>query len=100
MNLSPALLTTIHTISTQARDRVIRAVDAERVRMYWQIGRTIFEEEQHGEDRAAYGSFLIQGLAEALQPQFGSGFSRRQLKCYRQFYRAFPNVNAVRTQFS
>ena len=100
MNLSPALLTTIHAIITQARDRAVRAVDAERVRMYWQIGRTIFEEEQHGADRAAYGSFLIKGLAEALQPQFGSGFSGRQLHWYTQFYRAFPNVNALRSQFS
>nr|WP_246455676.1 PDDEXK nuclease domain-containing protein [Hymenobacter citatus] len=100
MNLSPALLATIHGIITQARDRAIRSVDAERVRMYWQIGQYIFEEEQHGEDRAAYGTFLIKGLAEALQPQFGSGFSSRQLHWYVQFYRAFPNMNALRSQFT
>ena len=100
MNISPALLTAIHGIITQAQDRAIRSVDAERVRMYWQIGQTIFEEEQHGEDRAAYGNFLIKGLAKALQPQFGSGFSGRQLHWYVQFYRTFPNMNALRSQFS
>ncbi|MCF8331640.1 MAG: DUF1016 N-terminal domain-containing protein [Bacteroidales bacterium] len=68
--------------------------------MYWEIGRVIFEEEQQGEDRAEYGSFLIQTISEELQPQFGSGFSRRQLYWYVQFYKRFPNVNALRTQFS
>ncbi|WP_394345388.1 DUF1016 N-terminal domain-containing protein [Hymenobacter persicinus] len=43
------------------------------------MGQAIVEEEQHGADRAAYGTFLVQGLADTLQPQFGSGFSRRQL---------------------
>ena len=62
--------------------------------MYWQIGKDIFEEEQQGKDRAEYGTFLIK-LSEYLQPQFGSGFSYRQLNWYRQFYKVFPNC--VRT---
>lgn len=65
--------------------------------MYWQIGKVIFEEEQQGEDRAAYGTFLIKGLSEELQPQFGSGFSKRHLHWYVQFYRTFPIVNALRS---
>ena len=39
-------------------------------------------------------------MAETLQPQFGSGFSYRQLNWYRQFYRTFPIVSALRTQFN
>ncbi len=39
-------------------------------------------------------------MSETLQPQFGSGFSYRQLNWYRQFYRSFPIVSALRTQFS
>jgi predicted nuclease of restriction endonuclease-like (RecB) superfamily len=35
-----------------------------------------------------------------LQPQFGSGFSGRQLERYRQFYRLFPIASALRTQLS
>jgi predicted nuclease of restriction endonuclease-like (RecB) superfamily len=31
---------------------------------------------------------------------FGSGFSVRQLEMCRQFYRSFPNTNALRSQFS
>lgn len=39
-------------------------------------------------------------MANTLQPQFGSGFSRRQLYWYVQFYRTFPIVSAVRSQFN
>lgn len=100
MKIRKDLIADIQGIIAQSRDRAIRSVDAERVLMYWHIGKVIFEEEQQGEDRAAYGAFLIQSLAEQLQPQFGSGFSKRHLHWYVQFYRAFPIVNALRTQFS
>jgi predicted nuclease of restriction endonuclease-like (RecB) superfamily len=68
------------------------------IQAYWHIGQKIVEEEQQGDDRAVYGSFLIQSLADYLQPQFGSGFSKRQLERYRQFYRIFPIASALRTQ--
>lgn len=68
--------------------------------MYWQIGQVIQEEEQQGKERADYGEFLIKSLSEILQPQFGSGFSVRQLEMWSQFYRSFPNKNALRSQFN
>ncbi|WP_440163372.1 PDDEXK nuclease domain-containing protein [Actinobacillus pleuropneumoniae] len=68
----------------QARETAIRAVDFQRVLMYWHIGKRIFEEEQQGQDRADYGAYLIKSLAQQLQPEFGSGFSARQLE--RQIY--------------
>ena len=69
-----------------------------RVEMYWKLGKRILDEEQHGKDRADYGSYLIKGLAEQLEPEFGSGFSYRQLNFCRQFYRTYPIVNAMRSQ--
>jgi hypothetical protein len=39
-------------------------------------------------------------LSEDLQPQFGSGFSVRQLERNRQFYRTFPIADALRTQLN
>ena len=100
MHIKQNLIRQIKDIIVQSRERAIRSVDFERVLMYWQIGKVIFEEEQQGEDRAAYGTFLIRSLAETLQPQFGSGFSIRQLEMCRQFYRMFPIANALRAQFS
>ena len=40
------------------------------IQTYWNIGRRIVEEEQHGEQRAKYGKRLIATLAEQLS-QFG-----------------------------
>lgn len=90
----------IHSIIANAQTKAIRAVDNERVLMYWQIGKVIFEEEQQGKDRAEYGKFLIKSISETFQPQFGTGFSIRQLERNRQFYRTFPIATALRTQFS
>ena len=90
----------IKAIIAASKDKAIRAVDNERTLMYWYIGQRIFVEEQDGKERADYGTYLIKFLAEQLQPEYGSGFSYRQLNWYRQFYRTFPIVSALRTQLS
>ena len=100
MNVDKNILNQIQSIIANAQARAIRSVDTERVLMYWQIGKVIFEEEQQGKERAEYGEFLIKSLANALEPQYGTGFSYRQLNLFRQFYRTFPIVNALRSQFS
>ena len=51
-------------------------------------------------DRAGYGEALIKSLAQSLEPIHGSSFSFRQLNLFRQFYRNFPIMNALRSQFS
>ncbi len=100
MQLKKELIQQIHTIISSSQERAIRSVDSVRVLMYWEIGKLILEEEQEGKDRAGYGDFLIKSLSDSLQPQFGSGFSIRQLEMCRQFYRTFPITNALRSQFS
>lgn len=100
MQLKKEFIQQIHRIISSSQERAIRSVDSVRVLMYWEIGKLIFEEEQGGKDRAGYGDFLIRSLSESLQPQFGSGFSVRQLEMCRQFYRIFPITNALRSQFS
>jgi len=100
MELKRSLVEEIQNIISASQARAIRSVDTERVLMYWQIGKVIFEEEQQGKSRADYGSFLIKSISHEFQPQFGSGFSIRQLEMNRQFYRLFSNTNALRSQFS
>lgn len=94
------IITDIKQIIAQSRENAVRAVDFQRVLMYWHIGKRIFEEEQQGQERADYGAYLIKSLAQQLQPEFGSGFSARQLERYRQFYRTFPIASALRTQLN
>ncbi|MBE2255458.1 MAG: DUF1016 domain-containing protein [Ignavibacteria bacterium] len=100
MKIKKEIFIQIQNIVSVAQTRAIRSVDNERVLMYWQIGKTIFEEEQGGKNRAEYGAYLIKSISEYFQPLFGSGFSVRQLERYRQFYRTFPIASALRTQFS
>jgi predicted nuclease of restriction endonuclease-like (RecB) superfamily len=100
MELKKDLIQQIQTIITNAQAKAIRSIDTERMLMYWQIGKTIFEEEQQGNDRAEYGKFLLKSISNTFQPQFGTGFSVRQLEMNRQFYRTFPNTNALRSQFN
>jgi predicted nuclease of restriction endonuclease-like (RecB) superfamily len=94
------ILVKIKSIISDAQSNAVRAVDNQRVLMYWQIGKIIFEEEQLGKSRAEYGSYLIKSIAAEFQPQFGTGFSVRQLERNRQFYRLFPIASALRTQLS
>jgi predicted nuclease of restriction endonuclease-like (RecB) superfamily len=84
----------------QARTQAVRSVEFHRVEMYWKLGERIFEEEQQGKERADYGAYLIRNLAIEIEPEFGSGFSYRQLNWCRQFYRIFPIVSALRTQLN
>ncbi|TNH05037.1 DUF1016 domain-containing protein [Testudinibacter sp. TR-2022] len=100
MLISQNMITDVKLIIHQSREQAIRVVDHQRTLMYWHIGKRIFEEEQLGQERADYGSYLIRYLSEQLQPEFGSGFSRRQLERYRQFFRLFPIASALRTQLS
>jgi predicted nuclease of restriction endonuclease-like (RecB) superfamily len=68
--------------------------------MYWNIGKRIFEEEQQGKERADYGKYIIRNLSKRLTPEYGSGFSVRQLEQSRQFYRIYPIANTVRSQLN
>ena len=100
MELKKDIIHQIQSIISSSKERAIRSVDTERVLMYWQIGKVIFEEEQQGKDRAEYGKYLIKSISSIFQPQFGSGFTVRQLEMNRQFYRTFPIANALRSQLS
>ena len=100
MVTNSSLISEIKSIISQSRDQAIRSVDYQRTLMYWHIGQRIFEEEQNGKERAEYGTYLIKYLSEHLQPEFGSGFFYRQLNWYRQFYKTFPIMSALRTQLN
>lgn len=98
--LNTSLITQIKAIILSSKERAVRAVDHERTVMYWHIGKYIFEEEQQGKERAEYGRFLTKYISQQLEPEFGSGFGRRQIEIVRQFYRAFPIANDIRSQLN
>ncbi|WP_343667614.1 PDDEXK nuclease domain-containing protein [Chitinophaga sp.] len=94
------LISEIKNLILESREQAIRAVDQARTIMYWNIGKRILEEEQKGKDRADYGVYLLKELSKALEPEFGSSFSVRQLELMRQFYKVFPITSALRSQLS
>jgi predicted nuclease of restriction endonuclease-like (RecB) superfamily len=100
IQLPNEFLSDVRNIIVAAKNNAIRSVDFERVKMYWKLGERIVEEEQHGKERAEYGTSLLKNLAAQIEPEFGSGFSVRQLERARRFYRVYPISSAVRSQFN
>ena len=71
MKLQNNIYKTIKTILQTARDNAYKQVNFIMVEAYWNIGKQIVEEEQKGEDRAKYGSYLIKELSKQLSEEFG-----------------------------
>ncbi len=92
------LLTDVRAIIAAGRGRAAAAVNRELVATYWAVGARILREEQGGADRAAYGERALAHLGRALSQEFGRGFGERSLRYMRQFYLAYPNRNALRSE--
>ena len=89
----------IKEILTSARNRVYSAANFAMVEAYWNIGKSIVE-QQGGEARAEYGAQLIKALSKQMTADFGKGFTISNLKYMRQFYLTFPNGHALRGELS
>ncbi len=80
----------VSKIIDAARESAARSVNAAMTAAYWLIGHRIVEFEQSGEERAEYGTALLERLGEDLTGRFGRGFSRQNLQHMRLFYLAYP----------
>ncbi len=69
-----------------ARQRAIQAVNNELLKANWEIGKFIVEYEQHGNEKAEYGSSLLTNLSKDLKSRFGKGFGKSNIYLMRQFY--------------
>ncbi len=87
-------------ILSSAREKTKTAVNITMVYAYYEIGRTIVEEEQNGKNRAEYGKRMLHGLSEYLTEKFGKGFSVGNLKNIRQFYKIYAADQIGETVFS
>jgi len=86
----------IKSILSSARDKAYYAINSAMVEAYWQIGKRIVEEEQHGKERADYGTYIVKTLSKELTIEFGKGFSERSIWQFRQFYQMFPEFEIMR----
>ena len=79
----------ISNILEEARRNAKTAVNLSMVYTYYEIGRKIVEEEQNGENRAAYGRQLLKELSKFLTKNYGKGYSAENLKLMRRFYMVY-----------
>ena len=100
MDLRKVFVEEVKGIIEDSRVKAIRAVDHVRVKMYWELGRKIVEEEQQGMGRAEYGIYLIKKLSEQLKIEYGAGFSKRQLENSRKFYKEYPIAQTLSAQLT
>jgi len=88
MNTFNTLSSTILNLHTTLQRSALQSVNRTLTIRNWIIGQHIVEYEQHGEDRAQYGENLLLKLAQSMADT--RGFSERNLRLFREFYRAYP----------
>ena len=69
-----------------ARKYVTKQINYTQLMTYYALGYWIVEEQQLGKTRAGYGKKVIQTLSDALNTEFGKGFSADTLENARKFY--------------
>jgi hypothetical protein len=94
------LLDSIGQTIQVARQNAIKAVNTELVKANWENGRHIIEYEQHGNERAEYGTDILSRLSYDLKLRFGKGFGRRNILDMRRFYLAYPIWQTVSAKLS
>ena len=90
-------LVDIRDLLKAGRETAYRSVNTVMVKTYWQIGKRIVEQEQHGKARAEYGEQLVVALSRYLTNCFGKGFSEANIRNIRQFYLRFPHFEQFTT---
>lgn len=99
-SIDHAFLEGVSDILTKAQQTAKTAVNLSMVYAYFEIGRMIVEEEQHGNNRAAYGKQLLKELSEYLTGKHGKGYSAENLKLMRRFYVVYSQDQIGETVFT
>lgn len=94
-NRQNLLFDKVTQLLSKARSEVVRSVNKTMVYTYFEIGRLIIEEEQHGKDRAEYGKSILKTLSDKLVKEIGKGFSVDNLENMRKFYFAYSKSETV-----
>ena len=92
-NSSNPLFDKIVNLLNEARETVVRNINKTMVYTYYEIGRTIVEDEQEGKNRAEYGKQILIDLSNHLSKEFGKGYSVDNLENMRRFYLVYSESN-------
>jgi predicted nuclease of restriction endonuclease-like (RecB) superfamily len=95
--LVPArLLSDLRTLIGSTRAGLAQAVNSALVILYWQVGNRI-RTDVLGSKRAGYGEQILPTLSAKLVPEYGQGFSERNLARMVRFAEVFPDREVVLT---
>ncbi|QEC52591.1 putative nuclease of restriction endonuclease-like (RecB) superfamily [Anseongella ginsenosidimutans] len=87
------LLSTIENVHQNLQGVAVNAVNQALTMRNWLIGYYIVEFEQSGEDRAKYGTGLIENVANKLSHI--KGIDKRSLFRFREFYLFYPQLREI-----
>ena len=79
INSEEVVINEVKRIIEESKKKVVSYVNTTLLFMYWNIGKRIVE-YQKGEGRAKYGDRLIERLSIELTKEYGSGFTKSNLK--------------------
>jgi len=94
------LIDDIGVLLQEGRKQSYQAINKILLKTYWGIGEKIINYEQHGEERAEYGSNLLNNLSKDIKERYGKGFSRRNILNMRNFYFKYPKWQTVSAKLS
>ena len=83
------LASIIQTTHDAAQTSAVKAINRMQTMRNWLIGYYIVEFEQHGKDRAEYGTQLLKKLEERVDRK---GLTTTMFKWARKFYRLYPQM--------
>ena len=87
--LSAQLVNDVKLIVERGLSAAYHSVNSISILTYWNVGKRIVEEEQHGENRAEYGKQVLKGLARVLV---------RNLYSMRQFFLYFNDLEILNSR--
>jgi predicted nuclease of restriction endonuclease-like (RecB) superfamily len=88
------LLAELRGLIEQARQQVAQTANSTLTMLYWHVGLRIQLEILAGQ-RASYGEEILPTLSAKLEPEYGKGFSARNLARMVKFAESFPDEQIV-----
>jgi predicted nuclease of restriction endonuclease-like (RecB) superfamily len=96
IQISDSLFQDLRSLIIEARQDVSRQVNSALVMLYWRVGQRI-RKDILKERRAEYGEEIVPTVSAQLVPEFGEGFSKRNLFRMIRFAEVFPAEQSVST---
>ena len=95
LTIYQSVIADVKGIISSGMESAYNATSRAMVMTYWNVGKRIVEQEQNGNQRAEYGTAMMDALAEELTREYGKSYSKRNLQYFRKFYQCFPDIEIV-----